>query len=123
LTQSEQIVNLQSELCKAQSKVPEGRNSWDGRGSWGSGGGSITTNAEVDEHLKHVREIMTQFLVKLPQTTKENEDLLPIVFSMLNFKKEEQDQIKATRDALNAQIAEANKPQKKSFFGINNKKK
>jgi len=42
-------------------KQKESRNSWEGlqqnRGSWGSDGGA--NNKEVEEHLKHVRNIMT----------------------------------------------------------------
>lgn len=48
-----------------------------------------TGGKEIEEHLKHVRSIMTQFLSKLPVTTKENEDILPVVFSMLNFSQDE----------------------------------
>ena len=76
----------------SEKQVESGRNSWGsdgghhGRGSWGSSGPSTST--EVEEHLKHIRSIMTQFLSKLPHTTKENEDILPILFSMLNFSEE-----------------------------------
>ena len=47
---------------------------------------------------------MTQFLQKLPQTTKENEDILPILFSMLNFPDDDIKSIVAARDALNKSI-------------------
>jgi len=62
-----------------------GRNSWEGsgRGSWGSD--QFGKNKEVEDHLKHVRQVMTQFLSKLPVTNRDNEDILPVVFSMLNF--------------------------------------
>lgn len=119
----ELVRQLEADLAKAKttSHVADGtagggRNSWEGRGSWGSGGGSLTANAEVEEHLRHVRDIMTQFLCKLPFTTKDNEDILPIVFSMLNFSEEETAQIKAARDALNAQVL-AEQKKKGSFFG------
>jgi hypothetical protein len=44
---------------------------------------------------------MIQFLSKLPVTTKENEDILPIIYSMLNFPKADIDAITASRDKLN----------------------
>ena len=40
---------------------------------------------------------MTQFLSKLPVTTKENEDILPIVYSMLNFPKADIEAINEAR--------------------------
>jgi hypothetical protein len=89
----------------AQGKPEAGRNSWgsdggaQGRGSWGSSGAS--TSQELEEHLKHIRSIMTQFLSKLPFTTKENEDILPILYSMLNFSDEETKAVTSTRDVLN----------------------
>jgi len=68
-------------------------NSSGGRDSWGSARDEGTAAAKIEEHLKHVRSIMIQFLSKLPFTTKENEDILPIIYSMLNFTREDIDQI------------------------------
>lgn len=44
---------------------------------------------------------MTQFLSKLPFSTKENEDILNIVYSMMNFAKDEVEKIKQAREKLN----------------------
>ena len=57
------------------------------RDSWGSSG-NLGVQGQVEEHLKHVRSIMIQFLSKLPFTTKENEDILPVIYSMLNFSRD-----------------------------------
>ena len=94
-----------------------GRNSWDGsgRGSWGSD--QLTRNKEVDEHLKHVRQVMTQFLTKLPVSSRENEEILPVVFSMLNFPTEEINAITEAREKLDEP-----KNNKKGIFGGRNKK-
>lgn len=46
---------------------------------------------------------MIAFVSKLPFTTKENEDVLPVLFSMLNFSNEQIDQIKKARAALNSE--------------------
>lgn len=96
----EQIEKLRQELESNQTVA--GRNSWDGsagRGSWGSD--QMRTNSrEVEEHLKHVRNIMQQFLTNLPIGAKENEDILNIVYSMLNFPKEEIDKITEQRTQL-----------------------
>lgn len=94
---NENLVSLKAENNRLRGNNQDdassvkGRNSWDkdmplsaGRGSWGSST-TVQASAEVEEHLKHIRSIMTQFLLKLPHQTKENEDLLPILFSMLNF--------------------------------------
>jgi len=56
--------------------------------------------------------------LKLPVTTRENEDILPVVFSMLNFPKEEIDTISAARATL-IEPAQA----KKGIFGGRNKNK
>ena len=59
-----------------------------------------TNSREIDEHLKHVRSIITQFLAKLPITSKDNEEILTVVYSMLNFPREEIDQISEARSKL-----------------------
>ena len=61
---------------------------------------------------------MTQFLSKLPVTTRENEDILPVVFSMLNFSTEEISAITEAREKL-----DDGKNNKKGIFGGRNKKK
>ena len=79
-----------------------------------------TNSREIDEHLKHVRSIITQFLAKLPITSKDNEEILTVVYSMLNFPREEIDQISEARSKL---VPE--KPAKKGGFfgGTKNKNK
>ena len=115
-----QIKKLNSE----RSDKPEhGRNSWgsDGghhsRGSWGSGG--IGQSAEIEEHLKHIRSIMIQFLSKLPPTTKENEDILPILYSMLNYASSEIKEVSQAREQLVKQQALL----EKQAAGVQNKAK
>ncbi len=90
-----------------------------GRGSWGSDG-SMSKNKQVEDHLKHVRQIMTQFLSRLPETTRENEDILPVVFSMLNFPPDEINSINEARALLNEKTA---KKGGGMFGGLMNKKK
>lgn len=46
---------------------------------------------------------MTTFLVKLPFSTKENEDILPILFSMLHFSDKELETLTLSRDEFNKQ--------------------
>ena len=78
-----------------------------------------SNSREVEEHLKHVRNILTQFLSKLPISVKENEDILKIVYSMLNFPRED-------IDALTEQRMKLTEPASKKggmFGGFKNKKK
>jgi hypothetical protein len=79
---------------------------------------------EVEEQLKHIRQIMVQFLAKLPFTSKENEDILPILFSMLNFKEGEIEVLTQQRDDLNKEIAKekAKETPQKGIFGFGKKK-
>lgn len=62
---------------------------------------------------------MTQFLSKLPVTSKENEDTLPIVYSMLNFSQEDIAVITEAR----TQLAKADAKKGGMFGGFKNKKK
>ena len=121
----EEVEKLQAELVskmEAETEQAHKRNdSWGdlnssgGRDSWGSDRGESAAAGKIEEHLKHVRSIMIQFLSKLPFTTKENEDILPIIYSMLNFTREDIDLISQARDKLKKE-AEV-KPQKKGIFG------
>ena len=96
----DQVEKLRQDLDANVASVGAGRTSWDGsRGSWGSDQ-MRSNNREVEEHLKHVRSIMTQFLTKLPVSNKENEDILTIVYSMLNFPREDVDSITEARAQL-----------------------
>lgn len=66
---------------------------------------------------------MIQFLAKLPFTSKENEDILPILFSMLNFKDSEIESVTQQRDELNKELAkEKVKEVSKNIFGFGKKK-
>ena len=110
------VEEMQEEIAKLKQDLDQsvvaagagtGRNSWEGsigRGSWGSDH-RRGADKEIEEHLKHVRSIMIQFLSKLPVTTKENEDILPIIYSMLNFPQTDIDAITAARDKLNSQAS------------------
>jgi len=117
----EQVEKLRQDLDANVVSAGGNRNSWDGsmgRGSWGSDQ-NISKNREVEEHLKHVRQIMTQFLSRLPETTKENEDILPVLFSMLNFAQEDIDSVVEARAQLNT----AKKGGGGMFGGLTKKKK
>lgn len=119
----EQVEKLRQDLDESVATAGGGRASLEGsvgRGSWGSDQ-MKTNNRDVEEHLKHVRSIMTQFLTKLPISSKENEDILTIVYSMLNFCKEDIDGITAQRNEL----ANAQGAGKKGgvFGGLINKRK
>ena len=117
-----QVEKMRQELEQSSAAMGSGRNSWEGasqgRGSWGSD--QLTKSREVEEHLKHVRSVMTQFLSKMPVTTRENEDILPVIFSMLNYPKDEIDSISEARSQLENQ-----NQGKKGIFNRNknNKKK
>lgn len=70
---------------------------------------------------------MTQFLGKLPTTSKENEDILPILYSMLNFSEAEIKGVSQAREVLNkaqsqAAVKEKAKSGLASFFGGNKNK-
>ena len=129
LQQEDLISQLRADLQRLNrpnsDRPEEKRNSWEfnnsgGRGSWGSNG--ATASAEVEEQLKHIRQIMIQFLVKLPFTSKENEEILPILFSMLNFKEPEIESVTQQRDELNKEIAkEKEKAASKNIFGFGKK--
>jgi len=61
-------------------------------------------------------------LSKLPPTSKENEDILPIVYSMLNFSRDEITQITDARAELAAKEKVATQT-KKGLFGFSKGKK
>ena len=66
---------------------------------------------------------MIQFLTKLPFTTKENEDILPILFCMLNFKQDEIDTVTIQRDELNKDMnKDKAKDSGKNIFWFGKKK-
>lgn len=76
--------------------------------------------AEIQEHLKHTRSILIKFLEKIPYTTKENEDLLPIIYSMMLFTKDEISSLQRNRQTF---IEKSLKQQtKKGVFGMFGKK-
>jgi hypothetical protein len=81
-----------------------------GRDSWGSNGLQIQT--QIEEHLKHIRQIMVSFLSRLPFTTKDNEDILPVLFSMMNFTNEQTEQIQTARAQLNSKKGQTTKMKK-----------
>ena len=124
--QEELITQLKADNDRLKKTPEDKRNSWEfqnsgERGSWGSNG--VTASQEVEEHLKHIRQIMIQFLAKLPFTTKENEEILPILFSMLNFKEGEIESVTLQRDELNKEMSkEKAKDNGKNIFGFGKKK-
>lgn len=69
--------------------------------------------AQIEEHLKHIRSIMISFLSKLPMSTKENEEVLSVLYSMLNFSSEQIEMIAKARGQLD-------KP-RKGLFGMGKK--
>lgn len=67
------------------------------RHSIGSDGEDYNSVHEMKEHLKHARQILIQYLCKVPFSTPENEATLPVIFSMFEFTKEEQTKLAETR--------------------------
>ena len=119
---------MKAENEKLKKPGDEKRNSWEfqnsgGRGSWGSNGG-VPMSQEVEDVLKHIRQIMTTFLVKLPFSTKENEDILPILFSMLHFQQGELEALTQQREDFNKQNDAKQKGNEtsKNIFGFGKKK-
>lgn len=45
--------------------------------------------SEMKDHLKHARQILSNFMQKLPYSSSENEATLPVMYSMFEFSKEE----------------------------------
>jgi hypothetical protein len=87
----------------------------------GSAGKNV--EAEIESHMVHVRSILEQFLLKLPISNKENEELLKIVYSMMNFKKAQIDKIQGTREgSTTEQIEKKVKTGLFSKFGRNKNK-
>lgn len=97
-----------------------GKESIDGRGSWGS---NLSKNVEVEEHLKHVRQVMVKFMSKLPMAASETEELLPVLFSMLHFTKEETAEIEQERQKLTETTQNSQKAKKGGILGGFNKKR
>lgn len=71
------------------------------RNSIGSDGDEYSSVAEMKESLKHAREMLSQFLQKLPYSDPANEVTLPIIMSMFEFTKQEQDKMTEARKAFN----------------------
>lgn len=60
------------------------------RNSIGSDGDDYSSVQEMKDHLKHARQILISFIQKLPYSSPENEATLPIIYSMFEFTKDEQ---------------------------------
>ena len=71
------------------------------RHSIGSDGDEYKTVEEMREHLKHARQLLIAFIQKLPYTAPENEATLPVIFSMFEFTKQEQQAVQDARLAFN----------------------
>lgn len=71
------------------------------RNSINSDGDEYKTVDEMREHLKHARQVLTAFLSKLPFTAPENEATLPVIFSMFEYTKQEQEKLQEARIAFN----------------------
>ena len=71
------------------------------RKSIGSDGDEYSSVQEMKDHLKHARQILSNYMCKLPYSSVENEATLPVMFSMFEFTKDEQDKLQATRAAFN----------------------
>ena len=63
------------------------------RNSINSDGDEYKTVDEMREHLKHARQLLISFIQKLPYSAPENEATLPVIFSMFEFTKAEQDKL------------------------------
>ena len=53
------------------------------------------------ENLKHARAMLISFISKLPYSAADNEATLPIIYSMFEFTKEEQNKLTEDRKAKN----------------------
>lgn len=83
------------------------------------------TSKKPAKDIDHVKDILLKFLRETPITSKNNEHLLLIVFSMLFLDKEQQDEIQRSRKLASAQYQEdilKKKPKAGLFSGLFNKK-
>lgn len=87
------------------------------RNSVGSDGEEYNSVDEMKNHLKHARSILIQFIQKLPYSAQENEATLPIIYSMLEFTKEEQEVCHKNRKEFNGQVDKVNDKVKSSLKG------
>jgi len=72
----------------------------------------------MKDHLKHARQILISFIQKLPYSSPENEATLPIIYSMFEFTKDEQDTLLQNRMTFNQdKISQEVKDKSKKMFG------
>lgn len=71
------------------------------RHSINSDGDEYKSVEEMRDHLKHARQLLIAFIKKLPYSAPENEATLPVIFSMFEFTKEEQDKLQEARMTFN----------------------
>jgi hypothetical protein len=87
------------------------------RNSIGSDGEEYSSVEEMKSHLKHARSILISFIQKLPYSAPENEATLPIIYSMLEFTKDEQDQLNKNRKEFNGVVDQMNDKVKSNLKG------
>jgi len=71
---------------------------------------------EEIENFRHVKNLFIQFLEATPVQASKKEDLIPVIFSMLNMSKGELTRIKTVREQLSA--ASVKEAGKKGVFGM-----
>ena len=135
---SKQIAELQGRLAELQAKNQQNEEEKQGleerleqfegdgkgggghqsRNSFASDGDDYSSVAEMKDHLKHARQILISFIQKLPYSSPENEATLPIIYSMFEFTKDEQESLLQNRMAFNQdKISQEVKDKSKKMFG------
>ena len=71
---------------------------------------------EEIENFRHVKNLFIQFLEATPVQASKKEDLLPVIFSMLQLSKNELTRIKTVREQLS--VASVKEAGKKGVFGM-----
>ena len=70
------------------------------------------------ENFRHVKNLFIQFLEATPMQASKKEDLLPVIFSMLQVSKDEVNRIKKSRESLGVSQSQVKDAAKKGVFGM-----
>jgi hypothetical protein len=100
-----QLENLQSENQELKSNNSQ----------------EISRKHDEDEELenfRHVKNVFIQFLEATPMQASKKEDLLPVIFSMLQVSNYEVKRIKKARESLGLSQSQVKDAAKKGEFGM-----
>ena len=100
----QQIDDLEKEVKVFEEKKENRRSSLGGhhsRNSIGSDGDEFSSVQDMKDHLKHTRQILIQFISKIPFSKPDNEATLPVIYSMFEFTKDEQEALHQAREKYN----------------------